>query len=815
MQLFIIAFFQLTILSAYAQVVSPKNAATTLENKLSAYYIENPSPNLYLHLDKNTYNPDEVIWFKAYLLSDTSTAGKVLYVRLVNEKKEIISTNQFPMYDIRAHGDIQIYKTLPEGKYMLYAYTDEMISHGDTNVFVQPIRIRQSIGKKLEAEAMVTDTTKLIRGEKVQLLAKVKASGRMAKNIKGEYELVAGGKVIKDGGLRTNEFGEAFINFTYPNLPDDQSLQVNMVFNGSNDYAELSLNLTHEGNPLKVNIYPEGGHLIQDVPNRVAIQILDIFQNPVSTEIQVKDNGKVIAETRTGKHGIALINVKSKSTSRYTIEVTTKKGWHTVDFPLSMEPNGYGLKVQNNKDGLEAIVHNRGVKGDAMLALRSKGTILWTKLLRINPGDSAKFQVPAENFSKNIISLAIFDQNNNVQAERYFFNKEKEDYNVSIHTNEQDYGMRKKVTVKLRVTDIHDNPIIANLSVAAVEKKRIDTAVYKTILDVYHYKQKPSNKIKESLLESDKSLTHLNEILLTMQWNPSWKSILTYEVGKKKILQDTDGVFGKVIPLQKKQKPKEIFIQSPATISLAEIDSLDFTKLTRRVAIKLDENNLFSLPSSVLISEKGKDWLLGLGKEPTYQVEWKDPDIEFDSTIISGSALILPEKFSTVASYKITAASRFSFQEANLLEEVVIGGKELTRPKRLGCQDWVCPYNVLNCSNHPTGTKPIRGKTYNYQPNVDVIYLGCGAVRNIAYIKNITIPEWFHLPDYETDPTLNEDNRSTIFWAPNLVTEADGTATFSFFTSDLTGEYKIIAQGLDVNTLNPLKGTGTFKVVPN
>jgi hypothetical protein len=230
----------------------------------------------------------------------------------------------------------------------------------------------------------------------------------------------------------------------------------------------------------------------------------------------------------------------------------------------------------------------------------------------------------------------------------------------------------------------------------------------------------------------------------------------------------------------------------------------------------LDENNLFSLPSSSLISEKGYDWFLDFRQEPKYQVEWKDHDIAFDSTIVSGSALVMPKKFNTVASYKITAASRFSFEEANVLEEVVIGGKESSRPKRLGCQDWVCEYDILNCTNHPTGTKPSRGEIYGHQSG-NVIYLGCGSFRSTAYIKNITIPKSFHLPDYETNPNPNliEDKRSTIFWTPNLVTEADGTATFSFFTSDIVGEYEIMAQGLDVKTLNPIMGTGTFKVVPN
>ncbi len=43
----------------------------------------------------------------------------------------------FPMYDIRAHGDMPLPADLPNGTYYLYAYTDRMISFKPGDVFVQ------------------------------------------------------------------------------------------------------------------------------------------------------------------------------------------------------------------------------------------------------------------------------------------------------------------------------------------------------------------------------------------------------------------------------------------------------------------------------------------------------------------------------------------------------------------------------------------------------------------------------------------------------------------------------------------------------
>jgi len=130
--------------------------------------------------------------------------------------------------------------------------------------------------------------------------------------------------------------------------------------------------------------------------------------------------------------------------------------------------------------------------------------------------------------------------------------------------------------------------------------------------------------------------------------------------------------------------------------------------------------------------------------------------------------------------------------------------------------------NYLNCPARPA-YRPTKGKIYDYSLNkvsgVDlaseskVIYLGCGHYRDINYVKNITIPEEFPLPDYEVNPTSELDMRSAVYWNPNIFTGADGTATFSFFTSDVTGEFEVVAQGLAESDLRPLMGTGGFNVV--
>lgn len=60
----------------------------------------------------------------------------------------------------------------------------------------------------------------------------------------------------------------------------------------------------------------------------------------------------------------------------------------------------------------------------------------------------------------------------------------------------------------------------------------------------------------------------------------------------------------------------------------------------------------------------------------------------------------------------------------------------------------------------------------------------------------------FYAPDYSVSvDSLKgmKDLRTTIHWAPNIVTDQAGKTSFEFYTADSPGTYRILVEGLDVN----------------
>jgi len=85
-------------------------------------------------------------------------------------------------------------------------------------------------------------------------------------------------------------------------------------------------------------------------------------------------------------------------------------------------------------------------------------------------------------------------------------------------------------------------------------------------------------------------------------------------------------------------------------------------------------------------------------------------------------------------------------------------------------------------------------------------YGGNGAflkkVPGVAIYKPLpfTLPKQFYRPKYTAKSAITgTDQRSTIHWEPNIVTDTAGCAAVSFYSADKPGTYTLIIQGTDMN----------------
>ena len=105
-----------------------------------------PQEKVYLHLDNTSYFANESMWFKAYLKRmDTgkpSDLSKVLYVELLNPRGDVVQTTKWPIDSLgQAHGDMKLDTVLTSGFYEVRAYTRYMTNWGTYACFSRVVPI--------------------------------------------------------------------------------------------------------------------------------------------------------------------------------------------------------------------------------------------------------------------------------------------------------------------------------------------------------------------------------------------------------------------------------------------------------------------------------------------------------------------------------------------------------------------------------------------------------------------------------------------------------------------------------------------------
>ncbi|MDB5142974.1 MAG: hypothetical protein JWQ66_1687 [Mucilaginibacter sp.] len=111
---------------------------------LQRYAATHPTEKVHLHLDRPWYGLSDTIWFKAYTVSGEfhlpSRVSGVIYAELINDKDSLLSRRIIPLNQGTGSGDFIIPDTYKSGVYRLRAYTSWMRNDSDY-FYDQPIII--------------------------------------------------------------------------------------------------------------------------------------------------------------------------------------------------------------------------------------------------------------------------------------------------------------------------------------------------------------------------------------------------------------------------------------------------------------------------------------------------------------------------------------------------------------------------------------------------------------------------------------------------------------------------------------------------
>jgi hypothetical protein len=208
-----------------------------LVSKFREYQSGNHFKKLYLHTDREKYTSGQNIWFSAYLvdaLSHNTDPGLTnLYIHLYDISGKTRVNKIFRFQNGNASGNILLEPGLPDGNYVLYAFTDPMVEGNPYAQFTRPLYIanesyknsisKQEIEQNLEFNNKLNalrekvemkcypEGGKLIAGVPNRVIVKVSDGTGNAVIVSGQLRTSSNSTLQK---FVTSENGLATVSFT-------------------------------------------------------------------------------------------------------------------------------------------------------------------------------------------------------------------------------------------------------------------------------------------------------------------------------------------------------------------------------------------------------------------------------------------------------------------------------------------------------------------------------------------------------------------------------------------------------------------------
>lgn len=796
--------FTLLCLLARTTVAQQQEMAVldALDSSFAQYAAGRQTPDLFLHIDKNVYVRQENIWFTAYMLGlDTITPQHTLYTLLVEEAtKKIVLTERFVIETGIGAGTIFLPDSLPTGEYRLLAYTNSYLNHPQQSIFQQPISIRAGESTTFKL-SMLPQTKPAATSDSVYFIYKVLTGyGGLASGGELSYSLQVEGKPLQSGKKKVNAFGEVGFGLLRQQV-FGKRLQLQATVTREKEKQEIKTIVPLFQEVAIIKLYPESGNLVHDHPSKMAIEIKNGQGVPLATRGELLANGQPTAAFQTDQYGTGIISLVPQAGINYTLQITDTSRPLVYQFP-PVATAGYSLNLQEAviKDSSFQIRIGTPGKSSCHLVAHNYRTAFFSGTFRTNQ-QLATMRLSTIDMPEGVITLTLFDSAGVPKAERAVYIQKAGPLRIQLMTDSASYHHRAKLQLKVKVTNAAGQPVQSIFSLACVLASRLDTTRAADIVRFDHFDRYLPGPAAMPGTDYLSNAYHIDQLLLTRYWTRyKWSAINTAPryIAQQEKNCDVGYVLYRDRPVK---KPVGLMIISGS----------------RTYTLQTDSSGYFELPSQVLTVEPGKKAIILVSDSKhfkDYVVKLRNSCSVLDTAL---SQITWPPAGYSKAEQSVEEQEQEQRLLKKAMQAVVVTAKKhdsyFGTFKSTSCSDWVCMYNVLNCQNHPTGSQPVDGASYNYRGRT-VVYEGCKGHENppgfMQQVNGTAYPKEFYVADYDKFSPTEPEVMSTLFWAYKVLTDEKGEATLHFSTNDLNGRFTCILQGLSLEGV--ISGKTVFKV---
>ncbi|QIP16917.1 hypothetical protein G8759_31910 [Spirosoma aureum] len=300
-----------------------------------------------------------------------------------------------------------------------------------------------------------------------------------------------------------------------------------------NPFKPLEPPVAKETPNYSVQLFPEGGNLVQGLRGKVAFSVTDAAGHGISAKgFLLTAQNDTISRFSTFKFGIGSFSFTPSGANSYRVVISDEKGRTvTQTLPASYE-HGYTMHLDEaDNDQLKLTVTTNATTASAVYLLAHTRQLI--KAAEMKPIQrEATFLLDKKALGEGISHLTIFDADRKPVCERLYFKRPIHPLAITLKTDQNRYAYRTKVTLDATVQASATNAAQADLSVAVYRVDSLASFKSKDILSYLWLSSDLAGAIEspEYYFQSENadSRQATDNLMLTHGWRRfKWESILT------------------------------------------------------------------------------------------------------------------------------------------------------------------------------------------------------------------------------------------------------------------------------------------------
>ncbi len=295
---------------------------------------------------------------------------------------------------------------------------------------------------------------------------------------------------------------------------------------------------TAKENPIDLQFFPEGGHMVADIASRVSFKAIgsDGLARKVKGRI-LDSRGTPVATFSTLDRGAGFFQFSPKKNELYVAMLDDG-----TQYPLpKVLENGYTITVNNlNEKSIKVVVQ-------ANKLLRQKpfyivGNMRQKKYYQgkfeFGTDPIFTFEIPKTQMPSGILTLTLFDSDKKPWCERPVFVNNQEELVIGTKMSTTKLVKRGKIVLDINVTDTEGRPISTNLSMAVtdtdqVEKNQSSGTILTQLLLESEIKGYIPNPGLLLIDQEWATLQKLDLVMLTHAWRKyTWPELWKEQIGE-------------------------------------------------------------------------------------------------------------------------------------------------------------------------------------------------------------------------------------------------------------------------------------------